>query len=212
MNSSHSRPPALLDAPLELDPGDWSKAQVYDLITALVIPRPVAWVSTVSARGHRNLAPHSYFNLVADCPPHLAFSSIGVKDTLRNIQANGQFVVNIASQALIPHMNATAEELAPEEDEFRFAGLTPWSARRVQPPRVAEAKAHFECVLSQIVPVANGNLVIGRIVHLHVSPCVWRNGRVDPELLDPVVRLSRRYGRIASAFSPEEEPSSHVLK
>jgi flavin reductase (DIM6/NTAB) family NADH-FMN oxidoreductase RutF len=212
MNSSHTVPPTMLDAPLELNPADWTKAQVYDLMTALVIPRPVAWVSTVSASGHRNLAPHSYFNLVADCPPHLAFSSIGVKDTLRNIRASGEFVVNIAGHSLIPYIHKTAEELTPEEDEFSFAGVTPVEAHRVRAPRVAEAKAHFECLLSQIVPVANGNVVIGRVIHVHVSPCIWKNGRVDPALLDPVVRLSRRYGAISSTFSPEEEPSAHVLK
>jgi flavin reductase (DIM6/NTAB) family NADH-FMN oxidoreductase RutF len=212
MTSSHGSPPTFLQKPLELDPADWPKASVYDLLTSLVIPRPVAWVSTLSARGERNLAPYSYFNLVADCPPHLAFSSIGVKDTLRNVQACGEFVVNIASRDLIPQINLTAEELPPETDEFVFASLTAEPARRVRTPRVAEASAHFECVLSEIVPVANGNLVIGRIVHLHVRPSIWRNGRVDPGLLDPVVRLSRRYGRIANSFTTEEEPSAHVLK
>ena len=196
---------------MELNPSDWTNAHVYDLMTALVIPRPVGWISTISPAGERNLAPHSYFNLVADCPPHVAFSSIGVKDTLRNIQATGEFVVNIASHSLIPQMHATSEELPPEEDEFMFARLTPLSAWRVRAPRVGEAKAHFECVLSQVVPVGNGNLVIGRIIHVHVSPCIWKNGRVDPALLDPVVRLSRRYGAVAKTFSPEEEPATHVL-
>lgn len=212
MSSSHTRPPVDLQTPLELDPRDWSNAQVYDLITSLVIPRPVGWISTVSATGQRNLAPHSYFNLVADCPPHLVFSSIGVKDTLRNIQATGEFVVNIADQSLIPQMNATAEELPPGQDEFAFARLTPLNSRCVCAPRVAEARAHFECVLADVIPIGNGNLVVGRIVHMHVNPSIWKNGHVDPKLLNPVVRLSRRYGALAEEFTPEEVPATHVLK
>ncbi len=181
MNPSHLHPPRELDLPLEIDPADWTKAEVYDLVTALVIPRPVAWVSTVSAQGHRNLAPHSYFNLVADHPPHVAFSSIGVKDTLRNIEATGEFVVNLAGRQLLAALDATAASLAPEEDEFVFAGVTPVASRRVRPPRVAEAVAHMECALARVIPVGNGNIVIGRVLHVHVSPSVWSGGRVAPE-------------------------------
>ncbi len=125
--------------------------------------------STLSADGHRNLAPHSYFNLVADIPPHIAFSLIGFKDTLRNIHATGEFVVNLASRRILAALDASAASLAPDEDEFEFAGVTPVPARRVRSPRVA------------------------------------------PDLLDPVVRLSRRYGVLGTAYTPEEEPSPHVL-
>jgi flavin reductase (DIM6/NTAB) family NADH-FMN oxidoreductase RutF len=212
MRSSHACPPGWLDTSLEIDPSDWTHAEVYDLVTSLVIPRPVAWVSTLSAEGYRNLAPHSYFNLVADDPPHIAFSSIGVKDTLRNIQDTGEFVVNFAGRELLPQLDATGASLLPEEDEFLFAGLTAAPSRKVRPPRVAEARAHMECVLVQVVPVGNGHLTIGRVVHVHVSPSIWKDGGVAPELLDPVVRLSRKYGMLAESFTPEEEPSLHVLK
>src|SRR5437879_1964728 len=212
MNSSHSLPPDYLDTALEINPADWTNAQVYDLVTSLVVPRPVAWVSTVSCQGCRNLAPHSYFNLVADCPPYLVFSSIGMKDTLRNILATGEFVVNVASQDLISQLHTTGASVPSDEDEFVFAGLTPAPARKITPPRVAEAKAHMECTLEKVITVGNGNLVIGRIIHIHVSPSVWRAGRIDPELLDPVVRLSRKYGVIGHTFTVEEEPSAHVLK
>jgi flavin reductase (DIM6/NTAB) family NADH-FMN oxidoreductase RutF len=211
MTSSHPHPPERLDTPLELDPEDWTNAAIYDLVTALVVPRPVAWVSTVSADGHRNLAPHSYFNLVADIPPHVAFSSIGFKDTLRNICATGEFVVNLASQRILAAVDASAVSLPPDEDEFEFAGVTPVPARRVRSPRVAQAPAHFECVLVEVVPVGNGNIVIGRVVHVHVDPSIWRDRRIAPDLLDPVVRLSRRYGVLGTAYTPEEEPSPHVL-
>jgi flavin reductase (DIM6/NTAB) family NADH-FMN oxidoreductase RutF len=107
-------------------------------------------------------------------------------------------------------LHATSEQLPAGEDEFAFAGLTCAPSKRVTPPRVAEAKAHMECVLSQIVRVGNGNLVIGRVIHLHVAPCVWRQGRIDPALFDPVVRLSRCYGALANRYTSEEEPASHV--
>ncbi|MDI5978869.1 flavin reductase family protein [Amycolatopsis magusensis] len=209
--SSHAAPPARLGQPLELDPGEWTRAAVYDLVTALVLPRPVAWVSTVSAGGARNLAPHSYFTLVSDHPAHVAFSSIGVKDTLRNIRATGEFVVNFAGQHLLAALDKTAADVPPEHDEFTLAGLTPEPSHRVRPPRVAEARAHFECVLRTVLPVGNGNLVIGEVVHVHVCPSIWAGGRVDTAVFDPVVRLSRRYGVLAKEFTAEEEPSPHVL-
>jgi flavin reductase (DIM6/NTAB) family NADH-FMN oxidoreductase RutF len=211
MSSSHGRPPDLLDVPLELDPSDWTRAQTYDLVTSLVVPRPVAWVSTLSTAGGRNLAPHSYFNLVADCPPHVAFSSIGVKDTLRNILATGEFVVNLAGRRLLAALDATAADVPADVDEFLLAGLTPAPARCVRAPRVAEAPAHLECVLVQVVQVGNGNLVIGRVVHVHVDPSVWKDRRVAPDLLDPVVRVSRRYGALTTVYTAEEPPSAHVL-
>lgn len=211
MTSSHDRPPERLDADLELDPADWRKAHTYDLLTSLVVPRPVAWVSTVAPDGRRNLAPHSYFNLVADAPPHLAFSTIGVKDTLRNVRATGELVVNIAGRSLLRALDATGEDVAPDVDEFTLAGLTPAPSRCVRPPRVAEAPAHMECVLAQVVEAGNGNVVIARVVHIHVAPSVWRDRRVAPDLLDPVVRLSRRYGALSTEYTAEEEPAAHVL-
>lgn len=209
--SSHECSPIVLDAPLELNPSKWTKLEVYDLITSLVVPRPVAWVSTVGPDGIRNLAPHSYFALVADDPPHVAFSSIGVKDTLRNIRATGEFVVNIASRRILSALDATAADLAPSEDEFTFASLTAQQSRVVRAPRVAEASAHLECRVTSIASVGNGNLVVGRVLHIHVDPSVWAQGRVSAKLLDPVVRLSRRYGALSRTYTPEEEPSAHVI-
>jgi flavin reductase (DIM6/NTAB) family NADH-FMN oxidoreductase RutF len=211
VTSSHPAPPERLDRPLEIDPTEWSLAHVYDLVTSLVVPRPIAWVSTVSAAGGGNLAPHSYFTLVADSPVHVAFSSIGVKDTLRNIRATGEFVVNLASQRLRAALDRSAADVAPDDDEFVLAGVTAAPSRRVRPPRVLEATAHLECVRTAELPVGNGNLVIGRVVHLHVDPSVWVNHRVDSARLDPMVRLSRRYGVLSTRYTEEEEPSPHVL-
>lgn len=190
MSTSHPEPPDILDEPLELDPDDWSPRQVYHLMTGLVIPRPIAWISTLGPDGVPNVAPHSYFNAVSHDPPHVVFSSSGVKDTLANLRELGQFVVNIVSSDLAEPMNLTAADFPRAEDEFRWAGLTPTSAARVTPPRVAEARAHLECEITQIVPAGNSSVVVARVVHLHVDPSVWREGRVQPELLDPIARLA----------------------
>lgn len=201
MTTSHPEPPAQLDAPLELDPADWPSRQVYFLMTGLVIPRPIAWVSTLGPDGVRNLAPHSYFNVVAHEPPHVVFSSSGVKDTLRNVRATGEFVVNLVSLDIVEQMNFTATDFPPDQDEFTWAQVTAVPSETVGPPRVAEAKAHLECRVKGIVAAGNGNIVIGEVTHIHVDPSVWRDGRIDPELLDPVCRLAgTRYATLGEVF------------
>jgi flavin reductase (DIM6/NTAB) family NADH-FMN oxidoreductase RutF len=190
MTASHNAPPQTLDRPLEVAPGDWETRQFYLLMTALVIPRPVGWISTVSAAGVRNLAPYSYFNLMGSDPFYVAFGSTGVKDTLTNVRETRQFVANIATMHLLEKMNFTSGDFPREEDEFGWAGLTPAPSAKVRPPRVAEGKAHLECELVQVVTDDRTNIVLGRIVHAHVDPSVWKDGRVDPRLLDPICRLS----------------------
>ncbi|MFA9444055.1 flavin reductase family protein [Egicoccus sp. AB-alg6-2] len=201
MRSSHPGPPPHLDAPLEVSPADWEPRQIYYLMTGLVVPRPIAWVSTFGDRGIGNVAPHSYFNVVAHDPPHVVFSSSGTKDTLRNIRARREFVVNIVTMDVVEAMNFTATDFPPDEDEFAWAQLTPAPAAVVDAPRVAEAKAHLECRLVEEVAAGNGNIVVGEVVHLHVDPSVWRDGRVDPVLLDPVCRLAGSgYARLGALF------------
>ena len=197
--STHSSPPEHLDTDLELAPADWATGEVYFLMTALVVPRPIAWVSTVADDGTANVAPHSYFNLVATDPPHVAFSSIGVKDTLRNVRQTGEFVVNLVTGGVLEEMNATAADLPPDEDEFAFFSIDHAPSHLVRPPRVRDAVAHLECREVDEVQVGNGHVVIGEVVHVHVAPEVWRDGRVDPELLDPVCRLSGSlYGQLGA--------------
>ncbi|MFA9432284.1 flavin reductase family protein [Egicoccus sp. AB-alg2] len=201
MSSSHPGPPDHLDGPLEVDPADWEPRQVYFLMTGLVVPRPIAWVSTYGPDGVRNVAPHSYFNVVAHDPPHVVFSSSGQKDTLRNVRERGAFVVNIVTMDVVEAMNFTATDFPPDEDEFDWAQLTETPAMAVDAPRVGEARAHLECRLVEEVRAGNGHLVVGEVVHLHVDPSAWRDGRIDPVLLDPVCRLAgTRYATLGEVF------------
>jgi flavin reductase (DIM6/NTAB) family NADH-FMN oxidoreductase RutF len=190
MTTTYSAPPRVLDRPLEVEPTDWDRHEFYLLMTALVIPRPIGWISTISGRGVRNLAPYSYFNLMGSDPFYVAFGSTGVKDSLSNLREVPEFVANIVTMHLIEKMNFTSGDFPREEDEFGWAGLTPVPSAKVRPFRVGEAKAHLECELVQIVTDRNTNIVLGRIVHAHVDHSVWKDGRVDPRLLDPVCRLS----------------------
>jgi flavin reductase (DIM6/NTAB) family NADH-FMN oxidoreductase RutF len=190
MPSSHDAPPVTLDCPLEVGPDDWRAPGFYQLLTALVVPRPIGWISTISESGERNVAPYSYFNLMGSDPPYVAFGSTGIKDSLRNLREVPEFVANIVTMHLLERMNFTSGDFPHEEDEFDWACLTPAPSAKVRPFRVAQAKAHLECEVAQIVTDRNTNIVLGRIVHAHVDPSVWKNGRVDPKLLDPVCRLS----------------------
>jgi flavin reductase (DIM6/NTAB) family NADH-FMN oxidoreductase RutF len=190
VTASHDGPPARLDRPLEVGPGDWTQREFYLLMSALVIPRPIGWISTVSAAGVRNIAPYSFFNLMGSDPPYVAFGSLGAKDTVTNLRKVPEFVANIVSMRLLEKVNLTATDFPPQQDEFQWAALTSEPSAKVRPFRVGEAKAHLECEVAQIVSDRNTHIVLGRIIHAHVDPSVWREGRVDPILLDPVCRLS----------------------
>ncbi|HUC10624.1 MAG TPA: flavin reductase family protein [Stellaceae bacterium] len=190
MPASHDSPPTILDQPLEVGPDDWKGPGFYQLMTALVVPRPIGWISTISAKGVRNIAPYSYFNLMGSDPFYVAFGSTGVKDSLANLREVPEFIANIVTMDLLERMNFTSCDFPREHDEFAWADLTPVAAAKVRPFRVGEAKAHLECEVVQIVTDRKTNIVLGRIIHAHVEPSVWRNGRVDPQLLDPVCRLS----------------------
>ena len=172
------------------EPGKIPHNLPYDPFKSCVVPRPIGWISTISSGGARNLAPYSYFNLMGSDPPYVAFGSTGIKDSLRNLREVPEFVANIVTMHVLERMNFTSTDFPRDEDEFGWAGLRPLPAAKVRPFRVAEAKAHLECEVAQIVTDRNTNIVLGRIVHAHVDPTVWKNGRVDPQLLDPVCRLS----------------------
>lgn len=202
MSGSHDAPPKTLDRPLEVSPEDWAAREFYLLMTALVIPRPIGWISTISASGVRNVAPYSYFNLMGSDPCYVAFGSSGVKDSLSNLREVPEFVANIVTMHLLEKMNFTSANFPREEDEYGWAGLTPVASAKVRPPRVGEALAHLECELVQVVTDRNTHIVLGRVVHAHVDPSVWKDGRVDPRLLDPVCRLAgSAYASLGEIFN-----------
>jgi flavin reductase (DIM6/NTAB) family NADH-FMN oxidoreductase RutF len=181
------------DAPLELAMTELEQRERYFLLTSVVVPRPIAWVSTLDADGVRNLAPYSYFNACSATPPIVHFTSTTSRDSLANIRATGEFVVNVVSEDLAPAMRVSSAALYSGEDEFEVAGLQTVPSRTVAPPRVAGAKVALECRLRQELEMGEGTMVFGDVLHIHVERSVWRDGRVDPTLLRPVGRLSAPY-------------------
>ncbi|HEU5197200.1 MAG TPA: flavin reductase family protein [Methylomirabilota bacterium] len=189
---------------MDFDPQQLDSAAMYKLLIGSVVPRPIAWVSSVDAAGVRNLAPFSYFMAITHDPPTIAFSAgprgaettggTGRKDTLANVQATGEFVVNVVDDALAAQMNVTSADYPPEVDEFTEAGLATAPSVKVKAPRVAGAPVNMECRVTQILPVGRlpHHLVMGEIVHLHVRDDVYdpASGRLDMHRLKPVGRLA----------------------
>jgi flavin reductase (DIM6/NTAB) family NADH-FMN oxidoreductase RutF len=189
---------------VELDLRVPDPTAMYKLLIGCVVPRPIAWVSSVDAAGVRNLAPFSYFMAITHDPPTIAFSSAprgveapgprGKKDTLGNVEATGEFVVNVVDDALAAAMNVTSGDYPPDVDEFELAGLAAAPSVQVKPPRVAAAPISMECRVVRILPVGNlpHHLVIGQVVHLHVRDDVHdpATGRIDMRRLRPVGRLA----------------------
>jgi flavin reductase (DIM6/NTAB) family NADH-FMN oxidoreductase RutF len=182
---------------IEFDPASLSSQEMSHLLNGVVVPRPIAWVSTVDVDGSRNLAPHSYFNAVSCEPPIVQFTSThsspydpaGHKDTLRNVQATGEFVVNIVSEELLEAMNATAIDSPPGVDEFQLARLQALASTRVRPPRVASAKIALECRVRMLMPMGDATMIFGDVLLVHVRDDVWADGRVRYERLKAVGRL-----------------------
>ncbi|MEZ6062010.1 MAG: flavin reductase family protein [Planctomycetaceae bacterium] len=165
----------------------------------VIVPRPIAWVSTMSPESVANVAPFSFFTGVGSRPPSVLFCPANRpdglrKDTLRNIERTGEFVVNVVPCALVEQMNASSAELAASESEFAHCGLTPIDSRRVAVPRVAESPVQLECKLMQSIHIGTGpggaNVVIGHVVHLHIDDAIIdTKGLVDQDLLDAVGRM-----------------------
>jgi flavin reductase (DIM6/NTAB) family NADH-FMN oxidoreductase RutF len=177
--------------------------QVYRAIVSLVVPRPIAWVTSVDREGQVNLAPFSFFNAFGANPPVVVFSPTSrrdgsKKDTLLNVEATGEFVVNLAVAPLAEKINATSLELPYGESEAERVGLRMAPAEKVRPPRVEGSPAHLECRVLQIVPIGAGaisaNLVIGEVVLIHVRDEVLDSaGSVDPRKLQAIARLGGDY-------------------
>lgn len=185
----------------------------YDPIKSCVVPRPIGWISTCSATGALNLAPYSFFNLVATNPAMVAYGSNGRsphgdKDTLTNIAATGEFVLNMASWDQREAMYASSAVLPPDVDEFQHAGLVALPSRLVKPPRVGGAPVHLECVHHQTLelphddPDSRNALVIGRVVGVHIDDGVLENGRINLARAKPIARLGYAdYSSLGTIFS-----------
>jgi flavin reductase (DIM6/NTAB) family NADH-FMN oxidoreductase RutF len=171
-----------------------------DPFKCLIVPRPIGWVTTISAAGIVNLAPFSFFNAVAEAPPMVMFAPNGRKpdhshkDTRLNVQATGEFVLNLATYDLREQMNATSATLPAGTDEMQLAGLTPAPSRQVRPPRVAEAPVHLECrhlqtVMLPSVDEGSNAILIGEVVGIHIRDDLIKDGRVDIVAARPIARL-----------------------
>lgn len=175
-----------------LDPADIGPRAAYLLVTGCVVPRPIGWISTLAPDGTMNVAPHSFFNVVCDDPIMLMFSSLGLKDSVQNIQETGDFVANIVTEDIVEPMNLTAADAPRHVSEFDLAGLTAAPSGLVKSPRVAEAALSLECRLDRIIELGKvpSYVTIGEVLRFHVHPRVWHNERVDPALLRPIGRLA----------------------
>ena len=197
---------------LSLNPAECETKPIYKLMTGMIVPRPVAWVSTMDRAGVVNLAPYSFFTGVGSNPPTVLFCPVlraakprpadaGAdwkpdqrKDTLRNVEETGEFVVNVVNEALAIAANTTAADVEPGVDEFEMAGLTTEASQVVRPPRVAGSPAQMECKVQQVIYTGrqpgSGVVVLGQVVRFHVRRDLVEDFRVDPTGLDAVGRMA----------------------
>ncbi|MDA0711414.1 MAG: flavin reductase family protein [bacterium] len=182
-------------------PGDHPGTLSHDPFNAIVVPRPIGWISTRDTQGVANLAPYSFFNAVAYDPPQVMFAATnshrhgGQKDSIRNAQETGEFVVNVVTYALRKQMNASAVSAPSHINEFEYAGLTEAPSQIVKAPRVAESPIHLECRYTQTVdlpthdPDHPNTVIFGEVIGIHIDECVIKNGRLDLAAIQPVGRL-----------------------
>ncbi|MFJ3305202.1 flavin reductase family protein [Streptomyces sp. NPDC086549] len=199
---------------VEYAPEAMSSADFYRFLTSVVIPRPIAWVSTITPDGTtENLAPHSFFSIASTDPPIVQFTSIGRKDSLRNVEDTGEFVVNFSSEPLLQQINATAIDFPRSVSEFDTAGIEREASRCVRPSRVAAAYVALECRSHTTLRMGNSTLVFGRVLHAAVDEDYLVDGRPSSELLRPLTKLGGdEWGTLGEVLHlnrvPYEEPSA----
>ncbi|MFI1621114.1 flavin reductase family protein [Streptomyces lydicus] len=177
---------------IDFDPAAMSRNEFYKLLTAVVVPRPIAWVSTYDPYSDSaNLAPHSFFTIASVAPPVVQFSSVGRKDTLRNIEATGQFVVNFASESLFEQINDTGTDFPHGVSEFEAVGIESEPSLRVKPLRVAASPVALECEVHTTIGIGDSTIVFGRVVHAVVSDDVLADGHPEVTRLKPLSRLGK---------------------
>ena len=182
---------------MQIDPRELKGSAAYSLFISALVPRPIAWVSTLSPDGQPNLAPFSFFMGVTSDPPTLAVA-IGrrrgqPKDTARNLEARGEFVVNVVTESTAKAMVFTSGDFPPEVNEFEAAGLTALPSVQVAPPRVAESPLHMECRVERLITLGRSatTLAIGEVVLFHVADDLWTGYDIEVEKLRPLGRLGR---------------------
>jgi flavin reductase (DIM6/NTAB) family NADH-FMN oxidoreductase RutF len=196
---------------MQIDTSTTDPRETYKHMIACILPRPIAWVSSLSPNGIANLAPFSFFNGVCGNPPTVVFSAANKrdgskKDTLRNIETTKEFVVNIVPFSLAEAMNASAAEYDYEENEFEKIGIAQGPSEKVKPPRVKDSPVQLECELTQVVSIGAGpmagNLVIGRILWMNISDAVLNEKEeIDPRKLDAIGRMGGiGYARTTDLF------------
>ena len=194
-----------------IDPREQDYRNVYKLMIGVIVPRPIAFVSTVNVDGIRNLAPFSFFTGVSANPatilfcPMVRLSDGARKDTIRNIEATGEFVVNVVSEDIAEQMNICSAEFPPEVDEFEKSVLTPVPSDLVKPPRVKESRVNMESKLLEIVEVSalplGGSIVIGEILRFHIDDSLFDDFKIDPDKLRAIGRMGGpSYTRTADRF------------
>ena len=185
---------------------------LYKLLTGTIIPRPIGWISTIDQQGINNLAPFSYFNMVSSDPPCVVFSTRRdnnkFKDTLNNVLANGEFVVNLVTFEVVEQMNATSEAFEADVDEFSVTNLTPLDSVFVKPKRVKESPIHLECEMIHHYFMDNETdggacLIVGRIKIIHIDDAIlMENNRINLDVYKPIARLAgSNYAKLGEIFS-----------
>ncbi|RMH61092.1 MAG: flavin reductase family protein [Calditrichaeota bacterium] len=205
---------------MKIDPQQQTFKDNYKLMIGSILPRPIAFVSTISTEGVYNVAPFSFFTGITSKPPTICFAPTrrgtdgAEKDTLKNIRDTGEFVINIVNEAIVEAMNNAATEYPPEYDEFKETGLTPGPSEIVRAPRVEESPINMECRLMQIIEIGppepgGGFLIIGEIVLFHIRDELLNNGRIDTGKLQPVGRLAgAEYTKLGERFTLVRKPFS----
>ncbi|MGW7522409.1 flavin reductase family protein [Streptomyces sp. NPDC054783] len=198
---------------VDYSPESMTTGAYYRLLTAVVVPRPIAWVSTLAPDGGTaNLAPHAFFTVACTDPPVVQFTSVGRKDSLRNVEETGEFVVNFAPEPLFSQINATATDFPRDRGEFDAVGIEREPSLRepslrVRPPRVAASPVALECTLHSTLRLGDSTVVFGRVVHAAVRADVLVGGRPDTGRLRPLSRLGgNERGTLGAVHEPARVP------
>lgn len=198
---------------ISLSPDDFTADEMYFVLRDAIIPRPIAWVSSIDAQGNTNIAPFSFFNVCSPTPPVLGFScgprgedrssdGWALKDTWANIRATREFVINLVPESMADEMVRTSDPLPPGASEFQHAGLTPVASTRVKPPRVAGVPVAYECVLREGIALGRSTWVMGDVVQVHIDGrCYAGEKRGFKHRVDVLSQTDMRpYARLGSNF------------